>query len=274
MNFRYWQSKGANGVSHPSAQPLEVRGDKVNCLRKGSGSPLLFLHGARGGGVWMPFMEQLSANFDVIAPEHPGFGASGDPAWLDNMSDLAYFYLDFLDTLDLQAVHLVGNSLGGWLALEIAVRSQQRIASLGLLAPGGIFVRGRPPADIFLWTPETLTRNLFVNPDIVNAALAQKPTPEQQLVQLKNQHTVAKLGWNPRFHNPDLHKWLHRVTVPTLLVWGREDRINPVEYATAFSGLMPHARVSIIPDCGHLPHIEKMPVFVREMTEFALGTTR
>jgi pimeloyl-ACP methyl ester carboxylesterase len=261
-------------VSESKLVPVEIRGTKVNCLRHGSGAPLLFLHGARGGGAWLPFMEALSARFEVIAPEHPGFGQSDDPPWLDNMSDLAYFYLDFLEALDLRGMHLVGNSLGGWLALEIAVRSQQRIASLSLLAPGGIYLKGKPPADIFLWSPQMLARNLFVDPVMVDAALSAKLSPEQMMTQLKNQNTVAKLGWSPRFHNPDLHKWLHRVTVPTQLIWGEQDRINPIDYADEFARLMPDARVTRIPACGHLPHIEKTPVFVEHMNRIARETAQ
>lgn len=255
-------------MSAPTAQLITIRDCKVNCLRKGVGAPLLFLHGARGGGAWAPFMEKLSEHYDVIAPEHPGFGASDDPRWLDSISDVAYFYLDFMAALDLRGVHVVGNSLGGWLALEIAVRSIERLASLCLLAPAGLFLPGKPPADVFLWSAETLAKNLFVNPDLVAATLAMKPTPEQQRAQLKNLATVAKLGWNPRFHNPDLRKWLHRVTIPTLVMWGREDRINPVDYAATFEELIPNSRTSIIPECGHLPHIEKLPVFIEQMTGF------
>ena len=255
-------------------QTIELRGCKVSYLRKGKGDRLLFLHGARGGGVWVPFMEKLSEHFDVIAPEHPGFGASDDPEWLDSMSDLAFFYLDFMEALGLKGTHVVGNSLGGWLALEIAVRSTDRIRSMCLLAPGGIYLDGKPPADIFLWSPKTLAENLFVNPEIIKAALAQTPTPEQTRTQLKNANTVAKLGWNPRFHNPDLKKWLHRVKVPTLIIWGQEDRINPVDYASEFQKLIPDSRVSIIPQCGHLPHIEMMPNFIQQMTAFSQEIAR
>jgi pimeloyl-ACP methyl ester carboxylesterase len=219
-------------------------------------------------------MEMLSEHFDVIAPEHPGFGASDDPEWLDSMSDLAFFYLDFMEALRLKGTHVVGNSLGGWLALEIAVRSTDRIRSMCLLAPGGIYLDGKPPADIFLWSPKTLAEHLFVNPEIIKAALAQTLTPEQTRAQLKNANTVAKLGWNPRFHNPDLKKWLHRVKVPTLIIWGQEDRINPVDYASEFQKLIPDSRVSIIPQCGHLPHIEMMPNFIQQMTAFSQEIAR
>ena len=96
-------------------------------------SPLLFLHGGGGAGIWLPCMARLAKKFDVIAPEHPGFGASDTPPWLDTIGDLANFYLDFLEQLDLRGVHLVGSSLGGWIAAELAVRNTQpaRLADAG-----------------------------------------------------------------------------------------------------------------------------------------------
>ena len=100
-----------------------IAGCSVNVMRGGKGPPLLFLHGAGGAGVWLPFMEKLSERYDVIVPDHPGFGRSDTPEWLDDIGDLAFFYLDFLEALDLDDVHLVGNSLGGWIAAEIAIRN-------------------------------------------------------------------------------------------------------------------------------------------------------
>src|SRR5579883_2512773 len=95
---------------------VDIRGCRINLLRGGKGSPLLYLHGGGGGGIWLPFLDKLAQRFDVLAPEHPGFGRSDTPSWLDNLSDLAYFYLDVLEALELERVHLVGHSFGGWIA--------------------------------------------------------------------------------------------------------------------------------------------------------------
>jgi len=117
-----------------SSQTLRVAGCSVQMLRGGKGPPLLFLHGAGGAGVWLPFMSALSECYDVIVPDHPGFGRSDTPEWLDQLSDLAYFHLDLIETLKLDGVHLVGHSLGGWIAAELAVRSTQRLSALTLIA--------------------------------------------------------------------------------------------------------------------------------------------
>src|SRR6201999_2945594 len=127
--------------TEPQSTRISVRGCHINLMRGGTGRPLLFLHGA-GGGRWLPYLSDLAARHDVIAPEHPGFGASDTPAWLDTIPDLANFYLDFLDQLDLTDVHLVGCDLGGWIAAELAVRNARRLASLTLAGAAGIHVPG------------------------------------------------------------------------------------------------------------------------------------
>src|SRR5215470_19383378 len=133
---------------------IAVEGCNIGLMRGGAGQPLVVLHGASGAGTWLPFMHSLADNYDVIVPEHPGFGASDTPDWLDNIHDLAYFYLDILDQLDLDPVHLVGVSLGGWIAAELAVRSTQRLSSLTLVDAAGIHVPGVEQIDTFLRTDE------------------------------------------------------------------------------------------------------------------------
>jgi pimeloyl-ACP methyl ester carboxylesterase len=216
-------------------------------------------------------METLTGSFEVLVPEHPGFGLSDEPEWLENIHDLAYFYLDFLRRLDLRNVLVVGSSIGGWLALEMAVRDAARIRSLVLVGPAGISAPGVQPADIFMWSPEELVRNLFHDPKLAEARLAEPVTPEQVDIALKNRHTTARLAWEPRLHDPFLHKWLHRVTVPVKIVWGENDRILPVAYAQAFKKLMPHAELEIIRACGHLPQAEKADRFCDSVLRFASG---
>jgi pimeloyl-ACP methyl ester carboxylesterase len=241
---------------------LEVDGCRVNLRRGGAGEPLLFLHGASGAPVILPFMERLAQRFDVLVPEHPGYGLSDEPAWLDNIHDLAYFYLDLIRALDLRNVTLVGNSMGGWMAMEIAVRDTSRLRSVVLVSPAGIAAPGVQPADIFLMSDEQLVRNLFHDPKLAEARLAAPVTPEALDISLKNKHTTAKLAWEPRLHDPHLPKWLHRIDVPVKLLWGREDRILPVALVEAYRRLLPRAQIHVIEGAGHLPHVEKPDEFV------------
>jgi pimeloyl-ACP methyl ester carboxylesterase len=249
----------------------QIAGCSVSVQRGGAGQPLLFLHGARGAGRWLPFMEALSQNFEVIVPEHPGFGQSETPSWLDNIGDLAYFYLDFIEELRLEQVHLLGVSLGGWVAAELAVRNQRPLRTLTLVAPAGIHVPGVPKGDIFLWSAQELAHNLFYDQKLAEAMLREEPSQEELDIQLKNRLTTAKLTWQPRLYNPHLAKWLHRVTLPTLILWGAEDKLIPPQYGPAFRDLIPNARLQILPNCGHLPQVEKMADFVSTVTRFLQG---
>lgn len=252
-----------------SQRLVEIDGCRISLRRGGSGEPLLYLHGANGTPAVMPFMEKLADRFDVIVPEHPGFGLSEEPEWLENIHDLAYFYLDLLQALDVRGAHVIGSSIGGWLALEMAVRDTSRFKSLLLVAPAGIAAPGAQPADTFLWSHEELTRKLFYDQALAEKMLAQAPTPEQLDVSLKNRHTVARLAWEPRLHDPFLHKWLHRVNVPVKFVWGDDDRIFPLAFAHEFKRRMPEAELEIVPRCGHLPQTEKPDLFCNIVFRFA-----
>lgn len=248
---------------------VEVDRCRTSLLRGGKGEPLLYLHGANGAGVAQPFMKKLAEQFDVLVPEHPGFGLSDEPNWLENIHDLAYFYLDFLRHLGLSGVHVVGSSIGGWLALEMAVRDSSRIGSLVLVAPSGIQVSGLQAGDIFLWTPEQLARNTFFDQALADKTLAQPLSQEQHDIAAKNRFTTARLAWEPRLHDPFLEKWLHRIDVPTQIVWGESDKILPVAYAEEFKKRMPKAHVTVIQRCGHLPQVEKADEFCEIVSRFA-----
>jgi len=250
-----------------STSAVTVRGCRVRLMRGGAGDPLVYLHGASGAN-WLPFLQTLSKHFDVIAPEHPGFGESDTPDWLDNIHDLAYFYLDLFDELKLSGAHLVGNSLGGWIAAEIAVRSTQRLASLTLAGSAGLYVPGVEQFDSFLNSEEARLQAFFVDPKKAKEMIARVLSPEMEDTALKNRTIVAKLSWQPRSHDPHLHKWLHRINVPTLLIWGDTDRLFPKEHALAYEKAIPGAKLVIIPKCGHVPQIEQPNAFVAALESF------
>jgi pimeloyl-ACP methyl ester carboxylesterase len=258
-------------MSDHTVSRLAVRGCTVRLMRGGSGPPLLFLHGSSGAGAWLPVMQSLSARFDVIVPEHPGFGGSDTPDWLDTIHDLAYFYLDLLDQLDLNAVHLVGVSLGGWIAAEVAVRDTRRLASLTLAGAAGIHVKDVAQIDPFLLTDEQRIRAFFYDQKRADEMVERLLSPELEDIAMKNRVATAKLTWQPRGHDPHLAKWLHRIDVPTLLIWGAHDRLFPQEYALAYQKLIPGSKAVIIPECGHVPHVEKASVFVAELEGFING---
>jgi pimeloyl-ACP methyl ester carboxylesterase len=252
----------------PSESTVEILGSKVFLRRGGVGEPLLFLHGAGGVPGWLPVFDQLAKSYHVIVPDHPWFGRSDSPDWLDDVGDMAYFYLDLMEKLGLRNVHVVGTSLGGWIACEIAVRSCERLKSLTLVSAAGIHVKGVPKADIFMMNPEETARSLFVDDKMVQQMLSMQPTPEQMDTIYKNRIATAKLGWQPRLFNPRLAKWLHRISVPTHVVWGDSDKIIPPPYADAFKKAISGSKLTMMPNTGHLPHMERVQPFVSAVTGF------
>jgi pimeloyl-ACP methyl ester carboxylesterase len=247
---------------------IPVGQDRVRVMRGGRGPALLLLHGADGAGQWLPFMQGLARHFDVIVPEHPGFGGGEPPAWLDTVSDLANFYLDFLERLELRRVHLVGLSLGGWVAADLAVRNASRLASLTLVDAAGIHLPGVAQIDPFLSGEEQAIRELFHDQGVADAIVARAMGQEGEDVRLANYRVAAKLSWQPRLHDPQLQKWLHRIRVPTLIAWGENDRLFPPEYARAWHGLIAGSRLVILPRCGHAPALEAPDALVAAITDF------
>ncbi len=250
---------------------VKIRDAAIRLHRAGRGEPVLFLHGAGGYSLWLPFFEALADGYELLVPEHPGFGGSDDPPWIRNVSDMAMFYLEFLEAQNLSRVHLIGHSLGGWIAAEMLVRDRARCRSLSLLAPAGIRVEGVPPGDTFIWAPDEAVRNLFHNQVLAEAVLALPQSEAQQDVMLKNRFTATKLGWQPRWFNPDLERWLHRIKLPSLIVWGDDDKVMPPAYAARWRERLPDARLAMISECGHLPHVEKADLAIGHVRSFLRG---
>lgn len=255
-----------------STSAVAVGDCRIRLMRGGAGEPLVYLHGASGAS-WLPFLQKLTNNFDVIVPEHPGFGESDTPPWLDNIHDLAYFYLDLFEALQLSGVHLVGNSLGGWIAAEIAVRSTQRLASLTLAGSAGLYVPGVAQVDSYLISEEQRLTSFFHDHSKAKEMIGRVLHPDMEDVALKNRRTAAKLSWQPRSHDPHLAKWLHRIDVPTLLIWGDTDRLFPKEHAQAWEAAIPGAKLVTIAKCGHVPQIEQPEAFMAALEDF-IGARR
>jgi pimeloyl-ACP methyl ester carboxylesterase len=239
---------------------IDVNGTKLHLFEaspsgSGTAETVLFLHGA-GGSNWSPLLQLLAEKHRVIAPEHPGFGRSQIPDWMLGVGDLALFYLDVLEQLDLTDVHLVGHSLGGWTAAELAVRNTSRLKSLSLLAPAGVRSPDVPFGDIFLWSPEEHARHMFYDQRLVEERLKQLATMDQD-IWLQNRAGAARLAWNPRLNNPQLPYWLHRIDVPTLFIWGKNDEICPFDCAQYFVKQIRNATLDAMDQTGHALHTEK-----------------
>lgn len=257
-----------NESAKPTEEFLRVGDTRIHLLHGGKGQPLVILHGAGGGMGWLRFHELMARRFTVYAPVHPGFGASDDPEWLEGVDDLVLFYLDFLDSLGLKRVHLLGTSLGGWIAAEFAVSHQHRLRSLVLVDAAGIHVDGAEMADLFIMDPQTRAKTLYHNPEVLEQVLAAEPTPEMLQVELRQRVTVARLAWDPYFHNPKLPRRLSRIRVPTLILWGRHDKLIPSAVGQAYEKAIPGARLVFIEDAGHAPLREAPDACARAIARF------
>jgi len=248
-----------------SDKACDVFGYPLRYWRKGRGPAVVILSGAGGPEIMVPLAEELAQNFDVILPEHPGFGQADAPAWCERVPDLAYFYAEAFEQLKLRDVALVGHSLGGWIAAEMAVRDAHNMRALVLVSAAGIAVPHAPPADNFLWSrPETLKR-FFFDQTLADRMLDKPLTDEQLSLNIKRLQCVARLVWKPRWHNPELQRWLRRIKAPTHIIWGSDDNLFPAAYAPAFQAAIPGATVDIIKKCGHLPFIEQAEAFTRSL---------
>ena len=251
---------------------VSLRGVNVPLVRRGSGPAVLVFHGGEGPVDHLPFAERLSANFEMLHPTHPGFDGSPIPEHFDNLQDLIFLYLDLIDSLELRDAILMGFSMGGWLAAEIAVMNTSQFSKLVLVGsvgikPGGPF--DRDIADVFALSADELLKAAWHDrskaPDLVDM--------EESELQMVAANKVAHglYTWEPYMHNPKLRHRLHRIDIPTLLIWGENDGIVTTQYGASLRDLIPGARMSVIPEAGHHPHIEQPGEFVQRFLEFASG---
>jgi len=252
----------------PTLREIDVRATPVRVHTDGEGPPLLFLHGAGAGGRWLGFQEALARRFAVLCPVHPGHAGSPAADWIEEVADLAFLYLDLLDTLRLDRVHLVGASLGGWIAAEMAVMASSRLDSLVLIDPVGIKVEGWIYPFLFGMELPQVVMTIFHRPE---AALALAPTDQSldTLVDLYRQNAaLARVAWNPYLYNPRLRRRLGRIAAPTLLVWGEHDRLAPLACAETWRAEIPGAQLVTFADSGHVPHLEEPQAVAAAVGDF------
>jgi pimeloyl-ACP methyl ester carboxylesterase len=252
------------------SSPITVAGVTLDVEQAGEGRPLLFLHPGEGLQPHRPWLQALGRSHRVIAPHHPGFSNSGLPDWIGTIDDIAYLYLDLAKQLDLQDAVLVGACFGGWIAAEMAVRDTGRFAGLVLAAPLGIKVGGvldRDIADMHSIPRAEFLRLAWADSDHATEDFAALPDTELAGI-ARGRESLALFGWKPYMHNPRLKRWLHRIDIPTQLIWGDSDGIVSTSYGEAWQGEIPAAAMTVIPNAGHFPHWEKPEEFAAAVAAF------
>jgi pimeloyl-ACP methyl ester carboxylesterase len=233
-----------------SERTLDVNGVRTVVLEAGEGEPLIFLHGA-GTTTGFDRLLPLAERFRLLVPYHPGFGRSDDDPSVGRIEDLARHYLDVLDRLGIRELSLVGHSMGGYLAATLAIDGSERVRRLVLAAPIGLRVPDHPTTDIFTIPSEELPAHLTADLSVFDGKVPDPPTPEFLAHTFRETTSAARILWE-RPYDTRLARWLHRLTMPTLLLWGDADRIVPVEQLDVWADHVRGAERRVLPGVGHL----------------------
>jgi pimeloyl-ACP methyl ester carboxylesterase len=249
---------------------LTISGIELEVMRRGSGRQILMMHGFQTIEPNAPFLELLARHGEVVAPSSPGFGHSPRPKDFVTVYDLVHLYLELLDTLPGDKVTLVSFSFGGWLAAEVAAACSHRLDKLVLVDPVGIKISDRETPDIldvFEKSPDEVRRRSWHDPDRF-APDFNAMSDEALVVYARNREALCLYAWHPYMYNPQLPRWLGRIRVPTLLLWGESDRVVTPDYGRAYSRLIPGSRFELIERAGHHPEIERPEAFVDRVSRF------
>ena len=247
---------------------LEVTIDERGDAAGAAGAGVLVLHGGGGPATVAGLAAALSEHAYVVTPVHPGFDGTPRVPWLDSAADLADAYLDLLEQLGLDEVMVIGNSIGGWVAAEMALRDiQGRVKSMVLLNANGI----RPDnaaqvTDIRGMPPQAIGKLSFYNPAL-RPDLASM-SDERRATMAANQQTLAVYAAPDFMFAPKLRRRLHRVTVPVLVAWGTEDGIVSADYGRAYAAAFANGHFTAVPEAGHFPQIEQPAAVLGAIGDF------
>ena len=216
-------------------------------------------------------MDRLARRFRVILPTHPGWGRDSLPEWMGGIDDLAYLYLDLAHALQLDGAVLVGAGFGGWIAAEMAVRSTRDFSRLVLAAPLGIKLGGvldRDILDMHGTSQDEVAARAWADPRRSEIDFTRWADDDLAAV-VRGRESLLVFGWKPYMHNPRLRPWLHRIDIPTLLLWGAADRVVTPAYGEGWRAALPDAALEVIADAGHYPHWEQPDRFADHVAAFA-----
>lgn len=252
---------------------IEVQGIQTHLFEAGAltAPPLLYLHGTSLGNLWLDYHNALSQHFHIFAPDTPGFGLTTRPDWMRDMDDYILYFRDMLAVLGLEKPSVVGHSLGGWMAAELAVWYPERIGKLVLSNAAGIRVKGSPIGDLFAMNPQELFAAIFDNPMAGMVLMPQEVTVDYLLDQYRQRTTLASLAWNPNFDRK-LERRLASINIPALIIWGENDRLIPPVYGDAFHKAIAGSKLVKLSGTGHMPMFEQPVEWTQVIADFLLET--
>lgn len=245
----------------PRERIVPIRGGAVRfrVLTAGSGPDLLWFHSFHDRKAWPPVLGKLAQRFTVHAPYHPGVQGSEGVEAVDDVVDLALAYDELMDALGIDSAHLAGHFFGGMVAAELASIFRGRVKKVVLVSPLGLWLDDKPVADVVILPPADLRAALWTDPDSPAAReWATLPQSEEdnvaaQIEQIQRLSAMGKFVWP--IPDKGLKRRLHRLSAPTLILWGDADRANPPAYAGEFARLIRGAAVRTMPG-GHMLHLE------------------
>ncbi len=252
------QQAAGTAVAHaPPTQQAEVGGLSLTYREAGAGPAVLYLHGKDFAARWLPFHVELTTTLRVLAPQHPGFGATPAPSWFRGFDDGVIVHRELLDHLGLDRVHVVGLDIGAWMAADLAVFHPERVASLTVVAPFGLRVPGSPIADFFGASGPRNAELLFgADPGPFAELLPAPGDIDAFVASYADASGAARLMWNPRYDLKLDHR-LPRLHVPALVVAAGEDRLVPAAHAARLAELLPDARLETIDGAAHAVHLQQ-----------------
>ena len=246
---------------------IEVAGGEVSVRTGGSGAPLFVIHHDIGAHAWTSFYERLAESFTVYLPDLPGFGKSVRPEWARNVRDIVALAGLTLDELDLPRASVVGLGFGGYVAAELATTAQARINKLTLAAAMGVKPEQGEIFDQFLVSHEDYVRTGFATEGAFEEMFGEESDIDQLMIWDINREMTTRVGWKPYMHNMALPHLLPSVHTPTLVAWGSEDVIVPVNSGALYAEKLPNARLEVLDGAGHWLELERPDDLARLIVE-------
>ena len=251
---------------------VQVAGVEMQILKGGAGEPLLVLHDEMGQPGWLRIHEELAKNHTVIAPSLPGFGVTDRLDWVMNVRDISTWTLWAMDDLGLSGVNVVGFSLGGWIAAEMATQDLSAFRKMALVAPAGILPPSGEILDMFLIVSKEFITAGVLNPDATpefQAVCPDEPTPEMVEAWETAREEACRLTWRPYMHDRSLPHRLGRLkNLPSLIVWGRNDEVVPPSAGEVYNASIAGSRLAMLENCGHRSDVEKSGELATLLREF------